>query len=157
METTKKIEIENLARKTMDGYQLTNWSFKWSNSKTVFGLCDYEKETIFLSKVLNSVRDIEQIKNTILHEVAHALTPYNGHNDVWKKLFISMGGSGEICSKVDDKVYDVMEKTSKYVLLCPSCNAKSFLHRKPKYSTSCGKCYPKAYNKEFEFVLKQNY
>lgn len=80
------------------------WKFAWHNRVRVYGTCDYAKKTIYLSRKLTAVREDAAVVNTILHEIAHALTPGCKHNAVWKAKFISLGGDGLVRSA--DKLTD---------------------------------------------------
>jgi hypothetical protein len=93
--------IEKLAVITINKH-LTGWSFEWNNRVRAYGVCDYEKKTIYLSRVLTSTRTIEEVKETIAHEIAHALCPGHHHNSVWAAKSMELGGSGERCGRGGD-------------------------------------------------------
>ena len=48
--------------------------------------------------MLNS--DEATIRDTILHEIAHALTPGQHHNDVWRRKATAIGCTGQRCAKI---------------------------------------------------------
>ena len=56
-----------------------DWQFKFDNSKRRFGQCVYGRKyglpyhMIKLSKPLVALNSEEQVRDTILHEIAHAL------------------------------------------------------------------------------------
>jgi len=109
------LKAEKLARQLMDEHGLKDWAFKWNRAKKQFGLCSERKKTIFLSKHMTPHRKEENVKNTILHEIAHALVGCrNGHNWCWRSRFLSIGGNGERCSN-DVDVHDV--STPKYIMI----------------------------------------
>lgn len=60
------------------------------------GLCDYNEKTIYINPMTFYVMTFQQVRNIILHEVAHALCPDQGHNEVWKAKCIELGGTGNI-------------------------------------------------------------
>ena len=126
-------EIQKLGEKLLIKHNLPNWYFKFDNAKRRYGLCAHSKRTISLSKHLSPLRKKEDIVNTILHEIAHALVgPRNGHNHIWKRKALEIGCDGNRCGN------DVRVE-GKWVGSCP--NGHSFSkHRKPKKKTSCGKC-----------------
>ena len=67
-------------------------TFKFDNAKNRFGQCHDGNMTISLSKPLTLVNTEEKVKETILHEIAHAIVGcYHGHNKVWKSQMIKMG------------------------------------------------------------------
>ena len=90
--------IEKLAIRTMDKH-LTGWTFAWNNRVRSYGLCNYTTKTISLSRVITSTRTIEEVKETIAHEIAHALCPGHHHDDIWAAKSVELGGTGERCGR----------------------------------------------------------
>lgn len=83
----EKIKIETvrtLAESLMAQYKITHYKFKFGFGWKYKGICHYNSSIILsLNYALNS--DLEGIKNTILHEIAHALVcPGNGHRNEWQ-------------------------------------------------------------------------
>lgn len=158
-----KIEITNLAKGLMSNYdELIGWSFSFNNRKSSFGVCSYRKKTIELSSYLVVGMTDKAIFETIIHEIAHALTPGHGHDYVWVRKCVELGGDGKRCGdynkfdggkKTQDEVYS---KISKYTLTCPCCGNKSYLNRKPKRSYSCGN-HGVGYNPKYKLTITQNY
>jgi len=101
------------------------WPLKWSSRKTALGHCAYKPTSaIFLSTIyINAAQTtLESVTMTILHEIAHALTPGDGHGKLWKKTAQSIGYSGARCG-------DAFAKP-KYIVICP-CGLNNFgRHRK---------------------------
>lgn len=71
-----------------EGYNL-----KLINHKRALGVCNYSKKYVGISR--HHLVERSQVMNTMLHEVAHALTKGDGHGYVWRSLFIRMGGDGQ--------------------------------------------------------------
>lgn len=129
----------NLGTKLMMQHNLlqSGWMFEFDNAKRRFGCCDYRAKTISLSKSLVELNTEERVKNTILHEIAHALVGRGqGHNNVWKRKAIEIGCDGNRCYTDEDTTI----VQGKYKATCPKCNHVHHKHRKPKNRTSCGKC-----------------
>lgn len=128
------------------------YKFKWNNRKRAFGVCSYRTKTIQLSKSLTLLNDEEHIKNTILHEIAHAKTEGHKHNRVWKSCFLSLGGSGTRCSNGE-----VVK--GKYVYECPNCNKTASFFRKTTRVRACGECCNKysggRYDDKFKMELRK--
>ena len=119
----------------MEKYNLDkmDWSFEFDNAKRRFGCCNYRKKKITLSAPLTELRDESFVKNTILHEIAHALVGgRHGHDNVWRAKAIEIGCNGNRCSS------DV-EIKGKWIGTCPNGHTKH-RHRKPSGSISCGTC-----------------
>lgn len=126
------------------------FSFKFDSGKKRFGLCSFSKKTISISKSLTLLNDENEVINTILHEVAHALAGYGvGHSDKWRITAKSIGCDGERC-------YDsalVIQEPRPYKGVCPGCNRTVLKYRRKRIS--CGKC-DKKYNPSFLFVWSSN-
>lgn len=74
---------------------LSRWSVEISRGRRTIGLCSYADRTIYLSKHHIDNDSYDDVKDTVIHEVAHALNPADGHGSKWKNTAISLGGSGE--------------------------------------------------------------
>jgi hypothetical protein len=89
-------EIKSL----MNQHGLDGWGFKFNNRKACAGVCKYGLKMIELSKVYitSDKTTKEMIRNTILHEIAHALSGHKaGHGPVWKAKAIAIGCDGKRC------------------------------------------------------------
>lgn len=89
-------ELKKMTEKLMYDHGLiqNGWKFNYGRGKKTFGTCSYTKKEIRISKHLARVNTEERVKLTILHEIAHALTPNHGHDNVWKVKCIEIGGNG---------------------------------------------------------------
>ena len=67
-------------------FGLSNWSVRLTTDMTqgFLGLCSHRDECIILSAQHIDIHDDKMIKNTINHEIAHALTPGHSHDTIWK-------------------------------------------------------------------------
>lgn len=89
---------------------LDTWRFEWEKTIRRMGCCKYAPRVILLS--IHYVRkyldlDQEQIRRTILHELAHALAwEYNrsaGHGGTWHAFCHALGiGDEKSCARVED-------------------------------------------------------
>lgn len=74
------------------------WSFKINTRcRDRVGQCLYQEKTLELSKWYILHNDKKEVLDTILHEIAHAMTPGQDHNKKWKETAISIGCSGQRC------------------------------------------------------------
>lgn len=131
----------NLAHNLMNEHGLTSngWRFKFDTAKRRFGVCRYRRKVVGLSKELTLLNDENHVKNTILHEIAHALVgPGHGHDEVWRMKAIEIGCDGKRCYDGDI----VSKPESKYIAVCPNCNHTHEKHRNRigNNQQSCGKC-----------------
>jgi predicted SprT family Zn-dependent metalloprotease len=77
-----------LAKELIEHYKLYDWSVKIDSSKSRNGYCNYTKKEIGLSIHFVELNPDNDIKRTILHEIAHAIEPASeGHGDNWKATF----------------------------------------------------------------------
>ena len=124
-----------LATKLLREHDLTHWRFKFDNAKSRFGLCDPNKRVISLSRHLTELNPEAEVRETILHEIAHALTPGKGHGPEWKRVARSIGSNA-------GRTHDAAVPEARWLLICPSCANTTKRSRRTKTGavTACGKC-----------------
>ena len=107
------------------GVQSNPWSFKWNNRSTAFGLCSYPDRTIQLSKLLCDVNTEETIRDTLLHEIAHALVGVQaGHGPIWQAQARAIGADPNSTS-------EGISVAPKVVGTCPNCAREFGQQRMP--------------------------
>lgn len=140
-------DAQNLAFDLMAEHGLVNnelggpeWSFEFDRAVRRFGCCHWATKTISLSRSLVELNDEARVRNTLLHEIAHALAgPRNGHNRQWRSIAVAIGCDG-------NRLYDgsVVAKPATTVTgHCPNCNRIIKRHRRG--NIACGVCC-KRYN-----------
>lgn len=89
-EQQKKLEeVETLTQSLMEEYGVTHYKFRWSYGKSL-GTCSYDTISIQLNHALNS--PVNLIKDTVLHEIAHAAVGWRtGHRMEWQNKAREMG------------------------------------------------------------------
>jgi predicted metal-dependent hydrolase len=98
-------ECKTLALSLMSQYRLYDWKFEFDYHKTRFGLCDYHKRTISMSLILTVLNDKEIVLDTILHEIAHAMTPNHGHGHKWRIMAKAIGCQPRACYGAEVKTH----------------------------------------------------
>jgi predicted SprT family Zn-dependent metalloprotease len=90
-------DIEHYALSQIKKHLKHNWAFRWSDKMTsAFGYC-YPNKIIQLSSkfTLLNINFFHIVKDTILHEIAHAIQLERqgilGHNKDWKKICMDIG------------------------------------------------------------------
>jgi predicted SprT family Zn-dependent metalloprotease len=102
------------------------WSFKFDRSLTRLGYCNYRKRVISLGQHATLANDEVAVRNTILHEIAHALCGYGeGHGSVWKAKCLEIGGNGQRLGHIAAKA------PHKYQISCNDCKVTWKYYRKP--------------------------
>lgn len=148
------IEIENLARQLMKQHHLNFWKFEFNNRKSAIGLCNEKRKTIYLSKILTPQMKYEDVKDTILHEIAHALVGIrHGHNSIWRAKAISIGCNGQRCTS--EKALDI-DITAKYEATCKNCGHVHKANRRKKRDSWC-RCSAKGFLPENKLEYIQQY
>jgi predicted SprT family Zn-dependent metalloprotease len=101
-----KLEMEDFARHTFEELSLkhgiTQYSFNIINTKTIAARCRFDNHTIEFSKyyLLSPKVTKEDIVDTCLHEIAHALAgpTVEPHGKEWKEIARKIGCSGHRCA-----------------------------------------------------------
>lgn len=126
-------QAKQLAQDLMRLHNLTGWNFKFDNAKTRVGFCRYRFKTISLSKYFVPKLTSEEVKDTILHEIAHAFTgKKNGHNHIWQQKAREIGCNAERLYRGEARV------KPKFKGICPVCGKTIYRHR--RNYMSCGRC-----------------
>ncbi|MDF7823750.1 SprT-like domain-containing protein [Pontiellaceae bacterium B12227] len=96
-EREEKIEkVLQTALELLAQHGLNDWQFKFDHSTRRAGACYYHDKQITLAFDLAHSGTEETIRDTILHEIAHALVGENhNHDAVWKTKAREIGCSGE--------------------------------------------------------------
>jgi len=88
----KLIEVAFLAQELLEKHLLPECEICFLMHSNARGICYNSGEKISLQIQFSINEDMEEIRNTILHEIAHALVGNeNGHNLVWKKKALELG------------------------------------------------------------------
>ena len=133
---------------------IAGWKFEFDNAKRRFGCCKYRTKRITLSASLTKLNSEDKVKNTILHEIAHALVGYShGHDWVWQRKAIEIGCDGQRCYSDDTET-----PPSKYHAICVGCGKEHKRHKAPniRKSASCGNCSGGRYNPTFKLNWVSN-
>lgn len=90
--------IQQMALDLMEQYGLKRWRFEFDHSTRRAGCCSYREKRISISFELARNGSEADVRDTILHEIAHALVGRrHNHDAVWKAKAREIGCSGERC------------------------------------------------------------
>jgi SprT protein len=131
-------EAEVLAKDLLNIY-VPKYRFRWMNEKTVNGRCFWNTNIIELSRPLTQLRTKAAVENTIMHEIAHALTPGDHHGAKWQNQMRKFGLKPERCSSDDVDRSSI----SNWEAVCKGCKEKFHMIRKARQSKMCWACYKK--------------
>jgi predicted SprT family Zn-dependent metalloprotease len=114
-------EARNLATDLMRQHGLAGWTFRFDRARRRFGSCQPTRRTITLSRALTLLNDLDQVRDTLLHEIAHALTPGDNHGPRWKAKCVELGAKPERCY-THEQVVAPPRREARYRIGCPRCN-----------------------------------
>src|SRR6267154_2515819 len=99
MEASKaESKAESLARELMSKHGLTalGWRFRFDRSIQRMGICRFTWKLIQVSRPLAEVNSEETVRDTLLHEIAHALVGVAaGHGRLWQIQAYALGARPE--------------------------------------------------------------
>lgn len=128
---------EAMARALMAEHGLRDWSLVFDRAKRRAGICRYDRREIGLSAPLTALHPEADVRDTVLHEIAHALVgARHGHDAVWRATARRIGCSGERCVS-----RDAPELDGAWVGTCPAGHTVS-RHRRPDRPAACRRCGP---------------
>lgn len=132
MEMTKALA---LGRRLLREHGLDGWTIVADRAKTRAGVCRFARRQIGLSSPITSLHSEDEVLDTILHEIAHAIVgPEHGHDAIWRAKAKEIGSSGERCVPAD-----APRVPGDWLGRCPAGHEKH-RHRAPTRLMSCGRC-----------------
>ncbi len=79
------------------GLTRQGWRFRFDHARVRAGQCSYAKKFISISRHFATNASRAEVTDTLLHEIAHALTPNHGHDRVWRSVALELGCNGQRC------------------------------------------------------------
>jgi predicted SprT family Zn-dependent metalloprotease len=132
-------DAKTLAWQLIREHGLLGWRFEFDHARRRFGACRVQRKQITLSRPLVLLNSPEQVRDTLLHEIAHALTPGDGHGRRWKAKCIEIGAIPRRCY-TEDEVLSPPRSPARYVLCCPACPWETPRRRRPQRRLICTLC-----------------
>lgn len=126
-----------MGRSLLREHGLDGWRIKVDGAKTRAGVCRFARREIGISGPLTRLHDEALVRDTILHEIAHALVgPMHGHDATWRATALRIGCTGE---RVVDA--DAPRVAGDWLGTCPAGHEVT-RHRRPMRVMSCSRCSP---------------
>ncbi|MEL7975315.1 SprT-like domain-containing protein [Isoptericola sp. F-RaC21] len=130
-------DAARLARGLMAEHRLSGWTFRFDGARRRAGLCRYDRREISLSGPLTELYDEADVREVVLHEIAHALAgARHGHDAVWRATARSIGSTGRRVVREDSP-----EVEGDWVGLCPAGHRVTRF-RRPQRPQACARCSP---------------
>jgi len=114
------------------------WSFVFNRRKRALGICNYTAKRIELSAAFVAGNDEAAVRDTILHEIAHALAGREaGHGPPWVTICCRLGAKPtRTCSTA-------VMPLGEFRARCKTCGTVHDRHRRPMrgqkyYCRTCG-------------------
>jgi len=124
-----------LAEHLLARHGLDDWEVAYDSAKRRAGVCRYDVRTIGLSAPLTTLHTFDEVRDTILHEIAHALAgPEHGHDAYWRRLAMSIGSSGERCMSTQSARVEPA-----WLGVCSAGHVQE-RHKRPERVITCGTC-----------------
>src|SRR3970282_519336 len=106
-------EAAQYCRDELNRHGLHDWGVRINPdiNQSYVGMCSHKDKVIILNAHHVDTHPPAEVKDTILHEVAHALTPGHGHDKVWGDKAMELGclNTSPSCSMaLDPRVIDAI-------------------------------------------------
>src|SRR5687768_7238198 len=142
-------EASHLAKQLIreHGLDAHGWTFAFDHARRRFGRCDYTNKRITLSRPLTFLNGFDEVRDTVLHEIAHALAPGAGHGARWRAMCARVGARAVRCYD-KDSVVAPRRRAARWEIGCDACDWWSPRHRRIRRRYVCTKCRGKVLYRE---------
>lgn len=142
----------------MQQHGLADWAFRFNQRKRALGICNYTHRRIELSAPFVVRNDESQVRDVILHEIAHALTPppepnenpdgmttsvpppagHRPHGPAWRAMCLKIGANPDRLNAT------AVAPPGEWRAVCPGCQTTHHRHRRPAPDRTyvCKACGP---------------
>ncbi len=116
---------------------LAGWRVELDAAKRRAGVCRFDTRVIGLSGPLVRLHGAEEVRDTVLHEIAHALVgPRHGHDQVWRATAQRIGCTGRRCVPAE-----APRIAGPWLGICAAGHVLD-RHRRPERVIACSQCSP---------------
>lgn len=148
-------QVKELAKElfAQHGLDKQGWTLVFDNALRRNGSCSYSTKQISVSKHYIKLNTPELIRDTLLHEIAHALTPNDrGHGRSWKLKCAEIGAMPVAIKRG----MGIKQVEGKWKAICTGCKEVYSRHRRATKNTrySCPDCSGPRFNIDYELIFK---
>ncbi|MDO4243084.1 MAG: SprT-like domain-containing protein [Actinomyces sp.] len=128
-------DVLDLARMLMERHGVGDWELGLDRARRRAGQTDHRRRRITLSRHLMALYEEAEVRETVLHEIAHArVGATHGHDAVWRAEARRIGASGErLVSQEAPRI------EGSWVGTCPAGHVATRM-RRPAAPLSCAVC-----------------
>ncbi|MCY2955019.1 MAG: SprT-like domain-containing protein [Planctomycetota bacterium] len=141
------LEARQLARTLMKEHALADWRFMFDRAKRRFGCCHYRQKLITLSQPLTLLNGENEVRDTLLHEIAHALTPRDGHGRRWQAQCVQIGAK-PATRYSEQAVVSPARAEAKYLHGCRACDWWVKRRRLTARVYVCARCRARLFHRD---------
>lgn len=147
-----------MLREELNKHNLTNWKAALVPNDKIAGMCIYKEKKIVLSSFHVDCMPELEVRDTILHEIAHILTPGCGHNEIWQAKATELGAKPRACSDYanDPRVLDAIRSGAQVEMSTVEEVIQRPVFRVTRLQDKCEKCDKVAVTKSEQFFLNPN-
>lgn len=131
-------DAHHMARRLMNDHGLGHIPFEFDGGKRRLGCTHFvagRVSKITLSRHYTVILPEDEIRDVILHEIAHAIAgASHGHDYTWKRIAASIGAKPERCAAPSASVGG-----HAWIGKC-AAGHESKMHRAPRRLKACGQC-----------------
>jgi hypothetical protein len=123
-----------LGRRLLREHGLLDWTVVLDHARARFGVCRPHRREIGLSRSLTELCSADEVRNTLLHEIAHALVgAEHGHDAVWRAQALAIGSDGRRTDDIPEEAQGL------WLGRCPAGHTVR-RHRRPRRVGACRLC-----------------
>ena len=128
-----------MAERLLVEHGLVGWRVELDNAKRRAGICRFTDRVIGLSRPITELHSEAEVRDTVLHEIAHALCPGDKHGPRWRATCARLGARPKRCYG-DEEVVSPARPPARYLLGCTRCGWWSPRRRRLKGKYVCRTC-----------------
>lgn len=128
-------DAESLAHQLIAEHLPTNWTFRFDHAKRRAGACNHTKRQISLSRHFVTRLDLNEVHQTLLHEIAHAQVGARAaHGRLWQRRARELGYTGGRLHEGTNA-----NDLAPWIGTC-AAGHEHVRFRRPSREVSCGSC-----------------